>query len=305
MGVGWIYFEYLDRRGVFGDGGGRVLDLGAQHIYDIPIEAGRDFLLRHGSTLGPDEAERQVSALAKRGKWPPTRNPVYLGEFLSLCALEYTALDIFEAPGATIFDLNFESVGEAQRGRYDAVLNFGTTEHVFNQFNCFKVVHESARPGAYMFHQVPCSGYLDHGYWVYSPRLFVELAEANDYELCDLWCSGPQGRYRLLDRADYHPALTDPSRPENAVSVWRQTDLVDGLVNALFRKRTDAPFRLGLDATTSAGGLDSAVYEAYRPLGNAEGGTPRGGSALRGFGTRVLLAELLRRFRHRLVGPRG
>lgn len=299
LGIGWIYFEHLERRGVFGEGAGRVLDIGAQNIFDIPIAGGVQFLRRHGSKLNDASLERHVRALARQSGWPPRmRGAIFLGEFLADTALEYLGLDIFPGTGVEVFDLNFQQLPEARRGTFDVVLNFGTTEHVFNQYNCFKVIHDAARIGGYMFHQLPCSGYMDHGYWVYSPRVFADLAEANGYELCEMWCSGPQGDFRLFDRVKYHPAVRDRALPENAVERWEQALLVNGLVNVLLRKQANGPFRLGLDVTTSVGDLDAAVFDRYAAL-PVDGRGPRSGG-LKGVPARLLAAELWRRIRSRI-----
>ena len=36
------------------------------------------------------------------------------------------------------------------------------TEHVLNQYNSFKVIHEETRPGGCMRHQLPASGFPDY-----------------------------------------------------------------------------------------------------------------------------------------------
>ncbi len=264
------------------------------------------FLRRHGG--GPDEAalRGRAEALSARSVYPMTddRPRVYLGELLDGSDVEYVAFDIFlEAPGCRIFDLNYHSLPEPDKGSFDVVLNFGTTEHVFNQFNCFKVIHEATRPGGHIFHQLPCSGYMDHGYWVYSPRTFLDLAEANDYETVALWCTGPQGRFTLSERVTYHPAARDAGLPENNLAAWEATPLTDGLVNVLYRKRSDRPFALGLDMTTSVGGLGPAVLNNYL---DASADSPRlrrpafRDLVLSNFRGAELLAELVRRLKVRV-----
>ena len=66
-------------------------------------------------------------------------------------------------------------------GHYDVVFNFGTTEHIFNQWNCFEFMHDAAKVGRVCSHQLPASGYLDHGYYCYTPLFFREMAQANGY----------------------------------------------------------------------------------------------------------------------------
>jgi len=61
------------------------------------------------------------------------------------------------------FDLNTGDVPGDHGGSFDVVLNCGTSEHVFNQYNTFKIMHDAARVGGLMCHAVPMTGYLAHG----------------------------------------------------------------------------------------------------------------------------------------------
>lgn len=301
MGIGWIYFDHLERQGIFGDGNKRVLDIGAQHIFDIPVEAGMSFLRRYGCTLDDGALRRRVETLSKRSPWPPKKNsrPVFLGEFLEVTTLDYTAFDIFAGPGITIFDFNSTALPKEQHEQFDIVFNFGTTEHILNQFNCFRVIHDACRPGAYIFHQVPCMGFLDHGYWIYSPRLFIELAEMNAYEVCQFWCSGPLGSSKLFDVITY-PMVHDRSLPQNAVDVWEQTPINNGLINALLRKRVSSPFRLSLDISTSGSGVQDQIMQQYVPPQSADRSKGARSLLLRQYYGRELARELWYRVMRRL-----
>lgn len=300
MAVNWIYFNHLDERGVFSGGAKRLLDIGAQNFFHVPVDEGLAFLKRVGSQLNDQELANRAWELSRRAQWPPSRDSLFLHEFFDGTPIDYTGFDIFPGAKTQIFDLNFQALSPDQQEQFDIVLNFGTTEHVFNQYNCFKVIHEAAKPGAYMFHQVPCTGWLDHGYWVYSPRVFMELAEANGYEVCELWCSGPLDKYRLLDRLGYSKSATDATLPENGVELWRNTEIADGLVNALLRKRTSAPFKLGLDITTSGAGPDEAVFARYFESQTEAGSGLSRTSLLRLFTAKELGRELAHRIRRRL-----
>lgn len=300
MGIGWIYFEHLEKYGVYGNGRKKLLDIGAQNIFDIPVESGISFLRKCGSRLDDISLRSKVEDISRRSVWPPKKAGVFLHEFLDGTDLEYTGFDIFPGHRVEIFDMNYQSLTPNHIEAYDLIFNFGTTEHVFNQYNCFKVVHEAAKPGAYIFHQLPCTGWMDHGYWVYSPRLFMDLAEANDYEICELWCSGPLGTYNLYDRLTYVPNAKDRTLPQNAVESWEQTPIANGLINVLFRKRNSGPFRLGLDITTTAGGPDSSVMQTYfTPQVNADSNN-RNISLLRLFTAKEIAAEFVYRVRRKL-----
>jgi hypothetical protein len=42
--------------------------------------------------------------------------------------------------GSIPLDLNFDSIQTRHKGKYSLVTNFGTTEHVANQLNAFKII---------------------------------------------------------------------------------------------------------------------------------------------------------------------
>ncbi|MGH8510089.1 MAG: methyltransferase domain-containing protein [Gammaproteobacteria bacterium] len=301
MAIGWMYFDHLEKQGVFSGWSKRILDIGAQNIFDIPVDAGVDFLRRYGSSLDDNALRARMEDLSHRAIWPPKKAGLFLNEFLEGTSLDYVGLDICPGPKVQIFDLNFQQLADEQREAYDVVLNFGTTEHIFNQYNCFKIIHEAANPGAYIYHQVPCAGYIDHGYWIYSPRLFVDLAEANDYEVVEMWSTGPQGDVKLLDQLAYAPGVRDATLPGNLVDLWEKTPVVNGLINVLLKKRRSCPFRLGLDITTSAGGPDEFIMDRYfapQPGGDSKA---KRTSLLRLFTAREIGKEFLYRVRRKLV----
>jgi hypothetical protein len=94
--------------------------------------------------------------------------------------------EIFEGYHTTIFDLNTSAIPEAERGSFDLVLNCGTSEHVLNQYNVFNVMHDAVRVGGVMYHAIPMTGYLKHGYFTYTPIFMCDLARANQYEIVSL-----------------------------------------------------------------------------------------------------------------------
>jgi len=87
------------------------------------------------------------------------------------------------------FDLNSDCVPLNLKGHFDLVTNVGTTEHVFNQANCFAVMHDLTSVGGIMAHSVPFAGYENHGLFKYTMKFFTRIAKANDYECLDAWIS--------------------------------------------------------------------------------------------------------------------
>jgi methyltransferase family protein len=78
------------------------------------------------------------------------------------------------------FDLENDAPLEPET--FDLVLNFGTTEHVLNQFNAFRILHELAKPGGLIYSYFIRAGHMEHGLLHYSDR-FVDLwMRFNEYE---------------------------------------------------------------------------------------------------------------------------
>src|SRR5262249_10214756 len=165
----------------------------------------------------------------------PTTPTLFLSELLELTALRYVSFDVVSARRAQLFDLNRHALAEDKKGTFDLVLNFGTTEHLMNQYNAFRVIHDAARSGGYIYHQVPSSGYINHGYFTYNALMFEELAAANDYEIVDLWFGGFGNGGSLLVNHKKHPGVADPKKPCNDVEGFRLAAVPNAVINVLFR----------------------------------------------------------------------
>jgi SAM-dependent methyltransferase len=96
----------------------------------------------------------------------------------------YTCIDINGEGGAVRLDLNTtDIISDLEVDRqFDIVTNHGTTEHVFNQANCFRLMHAWTKPGGLMVHVLPTQDYVNHGFFNYQPVFFHDLAWANSYE---------------------------------------------------------------------------------------------------------------------------
>jgi hypothetical protein len=57
------------------------------------------------------------------------------------------------------------------RDAFDLVINAGTTEHVSNQENAFRVIHDLTKRGGMMNHEVPAGGMIDHGFFSYQAEV--------------------------------------------------------------------------------------------------------------------------------------
>jgi hypothetical protein len=99
----------------------------------------------------------------------------------------YDCIDIDANFGSLTLDLNFDQVPPEYRNRYGLTTNHGTTEHIFNQYNAFKAIHDLTKPGGLMLHGLPFTVHLDHGFFNYQPNLFEALARYNSYRTHGIW----------------------------------------------------------------------------------------------------------------------
>jgi hypothetical protein len=101
--------------------------------------------------------------------------------------IKYNCVDIDGRFGTLVMDLNFDAVPTEQKGKYGLVTNHGTSEHILNQYNVFKAMHEFARVGGIFIHAVPFTVHLEHGFFNYQPNFFDALARYNSYENLGVW----------------------------------------------------------------------------------------------------------------------
>ena len=266
--------------------GARVVELGTQELYAseywdslrkvIDVFAKKNPAVRSGASF----SEAELKALADRG---------FLSATLIACGLEYQALDIFEAPYTRLFDLNTDRPDESLRGRFDLVTNFGTTEHLLGQQQAFTTMHDLAKPGGLLYHELPLSGYHQHGYFSYNPLLFREIARANAYEVVAI----------TLSKNDH---LT-PTSQHMRDSGFSESGYFDRGIECILRKTVDAPFRVPLETSTSLDVSCNFMPGVY----DQAGGTNAIGSRnlsydLSGLPTEALVRETALRLGHR--GPR-
>lgn len=302
MGMGLAEIIYLSEKGHIPQGG-RILDIGSQNLYNAAPDAIERFVAKHGGIINADlraEAERLHYYSTPR----PGERTAYISELFDLTNIFYTSYDVCPALKTEIFDLNREVLPQHYRGSFDVVLNFGTTEHVLNQLNSFRVMHDAMKVGGVTYHQLPSTGWINHGYFAYHWTLFEDLIRANDYELLDWWYT-PAGTASLdLSKQDFR----DPFKPmerSSAAIPEHQRVLISCNINVVLRKKRDRPFAVGLELATSHSALSQEMAAIY---GGPGGGLSFGDGAvaiqvrpgsLSTVPGRELLREVLRRIARR------
>jgi len=148
-----------------------IADIGCQQLYGGTIERVRSFVDHFGVK---NVSDADIAAYAKNG--------AFITDVLKRVGFDYRSFDIVEAPDCEYFDLNHDAVPRRHRGRFDVVLNFGTTEHVLNQFNALKTLHDLAKPSGLIYSYFIRAGHPEHGLVHYSDRFIDLWAKANQYE---------------------------------------------------------------------------------------------------------------------------
>ena len=120
--------------------------------------------------------------------------------------IKYGCVDVDGRVGSVVMDLNFDSVLDEHKGKYGLVTNHGTSEHLLNQYNVFKIMHDFAQVGGVFVHAVPFTVHLEHGFFNYQPNFFEALARYNSYETLGIWV-GPD--WQLSSLVPWDPMLLD------------------------------------------------------------------------------------------------
>lgn len=272
MGITFGLLDRLRSGGMFAGAGVKVLDIGSSNLYQAQFEQVRDFVLHFRPAEPKGELAAFAARIAKGSGYDPVKgglNESFVGELLERCGIGYLSFDIAEGYRTEVLDLNRERLPKHRSGAFDVVLNIGTTEHVLNQYNSFEVIHDAARVGGYMVHQLPVAGFTDHGYFLYTGRMFFDLAGFNKYEVVDLWYDGPAGNDDLFTSVrayqGYFPKLAALNDPSVAIPNCALT--------IILRKTRDTPFTACLETSTSVGQIPSKVRLAYAASAVAKAAT--------------------------------
>jgi SAM-dependent methyltransferase len=99
------------------------------------------------------------------------------------------------------------------RGSYDAVLDFGCLEHVFDFPVAWRNCVALCRPGGHLLHSLPANNLSGHGFYQFSPELFFNLyQEKNGFALLGVW-------FALKAEPRYWWKVADPAAVRRRVTL--------------------------------------------------------------------------------------
>jgi hypothetical protein len=191
-------YRQLQLLGSF-DGIDSVIELGSQGVW-CPDRRLLDGLFEaFGRPIPPDNEISLYINNTGTGLAPSRHLHESLG-------FKYDCVDIDGNFGSLTLDINFDAVPPGYRGKYGLTTNHGTTEHLLNQYNAFKMIHEFTAPGGLMLHALPFTVHLEHGFFNYQPNLFDALARFNSYKTLGIWV-GPD--WTLSSLVPWEPRLLE------------------------------------------------------------------------------------------------
>lgn len=72
--------------------------------------------------------------------------------------------------------------------KYDTIFDGGSLEHVFNINQALKNISSLCKPGGQIIHSLPANNQCGHGFWQFSPELFLSLySEKNGYSNTEVY----------------------------------------------------------------------------------------------------------------------
>lgn len=229
MGLSIIEIDFLGR--LIGSGkilkGGDTLEFGQSQTVGDPIA----LLNRIRARLESDAAElaeqkigeTQQSKADHQRRYGPAR-AIYRAIFDHV---EYQSIDLSPGPRILWADLNLPL--DLKR-RFKTCINNGTSEHVFNQANVFKAMHDHTAVDGLMIHWTPTVGWINHGIFNLQAASVFDLATANAYQIESVEL-GARDVFQALRSRD---AITD--------AVKAHPRLASSLLCFALRRKTEAPF---------------------------------------------------------------
>lgn len=157
---------------------GRIMELGRNTVYLSPEELAK-WAAAHHVPLKPTEMRPSNLQECREAGFV---DDVTLFSSLGFDAVDSCDISADEGPSFTL-DLN-EPVPLSFHGNYDAVIDSGTIEHIFDLKTVLRNIHDMLKPnGRAVFMTVPVSNYVDHGYYMFSPQILYDYFFVNKYEI--------------------------------------------------------------------------------------------------------------------------
>lgn len=257
MGIGTNDLRLLLRLRMLGyiPSAASVIEIGAQQIENhVLLDQGIFDDLRTG--FGSSDLLRWPVPTSLSSS--PQNGPLSREMWLRL-GCSYRSIDIDNSPHSINLDLNYDSVPEASLGAFDLVTNYGTTEHVANQLNAFKIIHDLTKPGGIMVHHVPAQGHLNHGLFNYNAKFFWMLCRSNGYKVVYMGFEGDTG-----DRQDTTRDITEFMQGFDTLGAdATKMTFAEVALNVALQKQLSQDYVSALDIPTGTAPASEQIRKRY------------------------------------------
>ena len=180
----------------------RTVGIGRQALFVDPPELERHRVLRGVAPLA-DEAP------AGGPRW---FEPV-MRQWFGAATVDSVDASAYEQ-ATLLHDMNLPwPAGQPGMGSYDAVIDFGCLEHVFDFPVAWRNCVALCRAGGHLFHSLPANNLSGHGFYQFSPELFFNLyQEKNGFALLGVW-------FALKAEPRYWWKVADPAAVRHRVTL--------------------------------------------------------------------------------------
>ena len=145
--------------------------------------------------------------------------PRYMEDlFTAMGAKQVDSIDASDFEGASItHDLN-EPLSVHLHSQYDAVIDGGTIEHVFNVPTVCKNIMDALKVGGHFFAALPANNYCGHGMYQFSAEFFYRVfSPENGFEMRKLFVAPAWSAGRWLDGPVF--VVSDPDKIGNRIEI--------------------------------------------------------------------------------------
>ena len=160
---------------------GPILTIGRQCIY-ATVDDIKKLLAEEG--LRPHTIPKDQALQTNIPAWQGTPNAKNTNDqvfFAMLTGQPVTTIDVSDYENAElIWDLNFP-IPDHLVHMFNTVIDSGSLEHVFHIGQALINMNRLTAAGGRIIHITPANNYLEHGFYQFSPTLFIDYYGANNF----------------------------------------------------------------------------------------------------------------------------
>ena len=239
------------------DGLNSVIEIGAQDLNESHISFVLDF---------PHSVPKTTRALTNDEKLT-AKGMLPQRMYQKIGITQYESIDTNGHNNAHVFDMNKDLAQDyGYQEKFDLVTNFGTTEHICNQAQIFKNIHDLCNVNGIMIGIVPFQGAVDHGFFNYQPLFFEHIALANDYDMNLYWTiASPQLYTQNVIPYNNELIKTIKESVRNKYFSYIPYEMEEELCY-VFRKKNGIPFILPDQTYSGEGGQRIELKKNIHPI---------------------------------------